>query len=95
MILDVQGCAMPPVRSSFPEPVDSSPLMLELLAWVAQRPRTYGETIEAWRTSCPRMPVWENAIAGGLIQVAHGDGGMNASAVKLTPLGQAVLTAND
>jgi hypothetical protein len=41
------------------------------------------------------MPVWENAIAGGLIQVAHGDGGMNASAVKLTPLGQAVLTAND
>jgi hypothetical protein len=33
-------------------------LVMELLLWVAARPRTYGETMEAWRTSCPRMPVW-------------------------------------
>jgi hypothetical protein len=67
--------------------------MLELLAWIAARPRTYGETMEAWRTSCPRMPTWEDAIDGGLIQVLRSVGvGMNESAVRLTPLGQAVLT---
>jgi hypothetical protein len=85
---------MPPVQLSLSGSVASSALMAELLAWVAARPRTYGETMEAWRTSCPRMPVWEDAIDGGLIQVLHGDGvGMNESAVRLTPLGQAVLAA--
>ncbi|MGD0678897.1 MAG: hypothetical protein ABSC94_26125 [Polyangiaceae bacterium] len=37
-------------------------LVMELLVWVAARPRTYQETTEAWRTSCPRMPVWEDAL---------------------------------
>jgi hypothetical protein len=66
--------------------------MIELLEWLAARPRTYGETMDAWRTSCPRMPVWEDAKEGGLIEVVHSDGGgMNESAVKLTPLGRALL----
>ena len=66
--------------------------LLEFLDWIAARPRTYAETMEAWRTSCPRMPAWEDAIDGGLIQVLHGDDvGMNEFAVRLTPLGQAVL----
>ena len=84
---------MSSVQSSLPGSVTSSVLMLELLAWIAARPRTYGETMEAWRTSCPRMPTWEDAIDGGLIQVLRSVGvGMNESAVRLTPLGQAVLT---
>jgi hypothetical protein len=73
-------------------PSSLTALMTELLEWLAVRPRTYGETMEAWRTSCPRMPVWEDARDGGLIQVVHSDGGgMNESIVKLTPLGRAVL----
>jgi hypothetical protein len=69
-----------------------SALIVELLEWLAARPRTYGETMEAWRTSCPRMPVWEDARDGGLIQVVQSDGGgMNGSAVRLTALGRAVL----
>jgi hypothetical protein len=69
-----------------------SALVIELLAWVALRPRTYIEAMDAWRTSCPRMPVWEDALDGGLIEVLHGDGvGMDASPVRLTALGQAVL----
>ena len=35
---------------------------LELLAWIAERPRTYPETIEAWKSSCPRLTVWEDAL---------------------------------
>jgi hypothetical protein len=56
------------------------------------RPRTYSETMEAWRTSCPRMPVWEDAIDGELIKVVSAHGlEMSESAVMLTPLGRAVL----
>jgi hypothetical protein len=80
------------VQSHSLGPSSPSGLMIELLEWLAARPRTYGEAMEAGRTSCPRMPAWEDARDGGLIQVVHSDGGgMNESAVKLTPLGRAVL----
>ena len=36
-------------------------LVLDLLSWLAARERTYGEVTEAWRTSCPKLPVWEDA----------------------------------
>ncbi len=41
------------------EPIDA--LILDLLASIAPRPRPYREVIDAWRTSCPRLPVWEEA----------------------------------
>jgi hypothetical protein len=63
-------------------------LTAELLAWVAARPRTYAETMEAWRTSCPRMPVWENALSEHLVGVSPSPGaGMNGASVTLTQLG--------
>ena len=43
------------------------PLIANLVAWVAAEPRPYGEVIDAWRTSCPRLTVWEDAIDRGLI----------------------------
>jgi len=42
-----------------PDAVDS--LVLDLLAWIGPEPRPYAEVIDAWRTSCPRLPVWEEA----------------------------------
>lgn len=55
-------------------PVDpAAGLLLQFLAWVAARPRSYGETMDAWRTSCPRISVWEDAIWDGLVQL-DGDG---------------------
>lgn len=36
-------------------------LLIEMLQWIAARPRTYQETMEAWRSSCPRHPVWKDA----------------------------------
>ena len=76
-------------------PVRSEPLlMLELLAWVDTRPRSYGETIEAWRTSCPRLPVWEEAVENGLLRVVHDPGvPMTAAPVRLTRLGRTTLQA--
>jgi hypothetical protein len=71
------------------QPSPPSALTLELLNWVAERPRTYGETMAAWRTSCPRMPIWEDASSDGLVTLLAGDGEANAARVCLTPLGRA------
>jgi hypothetical protein len=48
-----------------PDPIN--PLILDLLDWLAPEPRPYAEVMEAWRTSCPRLPVWEDAVARGLV----------------------------
>ena len=45
-------------------------LMLDLVEWLEHRPRTYAEAMEVWRTSCPRLTVWEDAVDGGLIAIA-------------------------
>jgi len=68
-------------------------LTLQLLSWVADRPRTYGDVMEAWRTTCPRMPIWEDAIINGLVCV-EGTGTMRVRAVSLTPQGRALLNGN-
>jgi hypothetical protein len=65
-------------------------LTLQLLTFIAERPRTYGEVMEAWHTTCPRMPVWEDAISDGLVRL-EGHGTMRERSVCLTPLGSARL----
>ena len=42
-------------------------LLLDLLEWVGPGARPYDEVLEAWRTSCPRLPVWEEAHARGFL----------------------------
>jgi hypothetical protein len=49
-------------------------LILDLLEWIGPGPRPYAETMEAWRTSCPRLPVWEDATDLGLIERSHQPG---------------------
>ena len=69
-----------------------NPLIVELLAWIAARPRTYGETMAAWRTSCPRSPVWEDATSAGLIEVvARLGAGLEEHEVRLTRSGRNAL----
>ena len=46
---------------------DIEPLILDLCEWVAREPRPYAEVMEAWRTSCPRLTVWEDAVDRGLV----------------------------
>ena len=63
-------------------------LILDLLEWVALRERTYPETMDAWRTSCPRFPVWEDAKERGLVEMGLANG---CSFVRVTPAGFGLL----
>ena len=47
------------------DPVES--LILDLLEWLGTTPRPYAEVMDAWRTSCPRLPVWEEANERGFL----------------------------
>jgi len=68
------------------------PLLLrQFLVWIAAQPRTYGETMDAWRTSCPRLAVWEEAAGEELVALGAAAGRQAECAVTLTPRGAAVL----
>jgi hypothetical protein len=64
-------------------------LTLQFLAFIGGG-RSYGETMEAWRSTCPRMSIWEDAVRDGLVRIEGGDV-MAASRVVLTQQGQARL----
>jgi hypothetical protein len=69
-------------------------LTLQMLCWLEERPRTYGDTMEAWRTSCPRMPIWEDVVSERMVEIVPRAGaGMNGSAVRLTERGRMLLAA--
>jgi hypothetical protein len=65
-------------------------LTRQLLDWIGQEPRTYIYTMEAWRTSCPRLTIWEIAMSSGLIQRVPGSTVQDAK-VRVTETGQAYL----
>lgn len=44
------------------------PLILDLVEWIAREPRSYEDVIDVWRTSCPRLTVWEDATDRGLVE---------------------------
>jgi hypothetical protein len=45
---------------------------VQMLEWIAEQPRSYAETIEVWKTSCPRLAVWEDAVADDLVRINRG-----------------------
>jgi len=51
------------------DPVDA--LVVDLLEWIGPRGRPYADVMDVWRTSCPRLPVWEEANARGYIVREH------------------------
>jgi hypothetical protein len=68
-------------------PVDA--LILDLLEWIGPQPRPYSEVMEAWRTSCPRLPVWEEASARGFIERQHATG--SEAMISVTARGREFL----
>lgn len=66
----------------------SETLILDLLEWLGERDRTYEETMEAWRTSCPKFPVWEDATDRGLVSMDFARG---RNIVRMTSAGLALL----
>jgi hypothetical protein len=59
---------------------------VELLTWVAGRDRTYVDVLEAWRSNCPRLAVWDDAVTAGLVTASR-------DRVALTAEGRAALAA--
>jgi hypothetical protein len=68
---------------------DLDPLILDLLEWIAREPRSYADVIEAWRTSCPRLTVWEDAMDRGFAVREHGGG--REVTIRLTEAGRGFL----
>jgi hypothetical protein len=60
-------------------------LMIQFLTWVGDRPRSRGDVMDAWRSTCPRLTVWEDAVIDGLVQIDP------ASRVTVTERGRALL----
>jgi hypothetical protein len=69
------------------EPVEA--LILDLLEWIGPGSRPYSEVLDAWRTSCPRLPVWEEANERGYVAREHRPG--VGSFVSVSPGGREFL----
>ena len=63
-------------------------LLGDLIAWLARDARPYAEVMDAWRTSCPRLPVWEEANERGYVEQTRADG---CAMVRITPAGHTFL----
>jgi hypothetical protein len=68
-----------------------TPLTIDFLAWLAAGPRDYVDVMDAWRTSCPRLTVWEDAIDADLVARVYTAG--QATRIELTERGAAFLSA--
>lgn len=69
------------------QPIDA--LIADLIAWLEKSPRPYGEVMDAWRTSCPRLTVWEDAVDRGFVTASAGPG--SCVMVAATPAGREFL----
>jgi hypothetical protein len=62
-------------------------LTLQMLEWIAQQPRAYSEVLDTWKSTCPRLTIWEDACVDGLVASEAGRDGV----VCLTERGRAYL----
>ena len=69
------------------DPVDA--LVIDLLEWIGPRSKPYRDVIDAWRTACPRLPVWEEANARGYIVHRHVEG--SGTLISVSPVGLQIL----
>jgi hypothetical protein len=67
------------------------PLLLDLVEWIAREPRPYSDVLDRWRTSCPRLTVWEEAVDRGYV-MRNSD--RQRPVVDITPLGRSFLAEN-
>jgi hypothetical protein len=65
-------------------------LLYDMLAWLARGAQPYGDVMDAWRTSCPRLTVWEDAVERGLVEHARID---RIAMVRITPEGRTFLAS--
>ena len=71
--------------------LENNALVLDLVQWVAEQPRAYHDVMAAWRTSCPRLTIWEDAVDAGFVACKHAHG--TGTTVEATAAGRAFLRA--
>ena len=71
------------------EVLENKTLVLDLVEWIGDRPRPYAEVMDAWQTSCPRLPIWEDALDHGF--VARQRSAQDGSIVLVTASGRRLL----
>lgn len=69
----------------------TDPLLRDLVQWIDRGPRPYGDVMEAWRTSCPRLTIWEDAVEQGLVERSFEPG--IGDMVSVTDKGRAYVRA--
>jgi len=72
--------------------MSTSDLTFDLLSWIDCRTRSYAETIEAWKTSCPQLSVWDDAVIDGLVRVDRRS--RQGATVVLTTRGREALATS-
>jgi hypothetical protein len=81
------------IPTSSPDIVVEVPALIrDFLLWIDREPRSYADALDAWRTSCPRLPVWEDAFEHGLVRL-NGTSrvSMHDTTVEVTEAGRAYL----
>jgi hypothetical protein len=71
---------------------DIEPLILDLLEWLDTKPRRYLDVMDAWRTSCPRLSIWEECMDRGF--VAREGASLTDVFVNLTDEGRSFLRSH-
>ncbi len=72
--------------------MDNKALILDLVEWIAARPQRYEDVMDAWRTSCPRLTIWEDTVDAGYVQTLSG--AETQKMVVITDRGKEFLEAN-
>ncbi len=71
--------------------IENKALVLDLVEWIASHPRAYSDVMDAWRTSCPRLPIWEDTVDLGFVSCERRDGA--GMVVTITTAGRSFLDA--
>jgi hypothetical protein len=72
--------------------IENETLVLDLVEWIAKQPRAYADVMEAWRTSCPRFPIWEDAVDLRFVARVKDEG--NGETIHVTSAGRAFLRSH-
>jgi hypothetical protein len=71
--------------------IENETLVLDLVEWIAKQPRSYPDVMEAWRTSCPRFPIWEDVVDLRFVARVKNEG--RGEMIHVTPAGRAFLAS--
>ena len=89
-VIKVESNVVPSKENAMADPAKLH--ILQFLSWVASRPRTYGEVKQAWRSTCPRLTAWEDAVQDGLVRFENAGGRLtDRTRISLTARGDAML----